>query len=163
MQRPSLGHDGPQGSEGHQLVFYTNAYSGWWGKSMWAMHLSYCIPFVEMKNKYTDNFSHCFGNVFIHCLPPGSVSSCDAFLNVFQSHGLRPEAVCPCATSPEALTVAIRRYHWTSTLDTKSDLQARGWQLFFPKGHTSNYHYRWGMDHWVKDAFLELVMMVNYK
>lgn len=40
----------------------------------------------------------------------GSVSSCDAFLNVFQSHGLKPEVICPCATSPEALTVAIRRY-----------------------------------------------------
>uniref|UniRef100_A0A3Q2CGE2 Disco-interacting protein 2 homolog Ba n=1 Tax=Cyprinodon variegatus TaxID=28743 RepID=A0A3Q2CGE2_CYPVA len=40
---------------------------------------------------------------------PWSVSSCDAFLNVFQSHGLRPESICPCATSPEALTVAIRR------------------------------------------------------
>uniref|UniRef100_A0A8D0DCU7 Disco-interacting protein 2 homolog Ba n=1 Tax=Sander lucioperca TaxID=283035 RepID=A0A8D0DCU7_SANLU len=42
---------------------------------------------------------------------PWSVSSCDAFLNVFQSHGLKPEVICPCATSPEALTVAIRRYH----------------------------------------------------
>uniref|UniRef100_A0A8C7GI45 Disco-interacting protein 2 homolog Ba n=1 Tax=Oncorhynchus kisutch TaxID=8019 RepID=A0A8C7GI45_ONCKI len=39
----------------------------------------------------------------------GSVSSCDAFLNVFQSHGLKPEVICPCASSPEALTVAIRR------------------------------------------------------
>ncbi|KAG7232119.1 hypothetical protein INR49_009546 [Caranx melampygus] len=38
-----------------------------------------------------------------------SVSSCDAFLNVFQSHGLKPEVICPCATSPEAMTVAIRR------------------------------------------------------
>lgn len=45
------------------------------------------------------------------CLYSGSVSSCDAFLNVFQSHGLKPEVICPCATSPEALTVAIRRYH----------------------------------------------------
>lgn len=45
------------------------------------------------------------------CLWPGSVSSCDAFLNVFQSLGLKPEVICPCATSPEALTVAIRRYH----------------------------------------------------
>lgn len=43
-------------------------------------------------------------------LSSGSVSSCDAFLNVFQSHGLKPEVICPCATSPEALTVAIRRY-----------------------------------------------------
>ncbi|XP_053420645.1 disco-interacting protein 2 homolog A isoform X5 [Nycticebus coucang] len=41
--------------------------------------------------------------------PSGSISSCDAFLNVFQSRGLRPEVICPCASSPEALTVAIRR------------------------------------------------------
>lgn len=54
-------------------------------------------------------FLPCFGNVFIYRLLPGSVSSCDAFLNVFQSHGLKPEVICPCATSPEALTVAIRR------------------------------------------------------
>uniref|UniRef100_A0A287D013 Disco interacting C n=1 Tax=Ictidomys tridecemlineatus TaxID=43179 RepID=A0A287D013_ICTTR len=40
---------------------------------------------------------------------PGSISSCDAFLNVFQSKGLRQEVICPCASSPEALTVAIRR------------------------------------------------------
>lgn len=47
---------------------------------------------------------------------PGSVSSCDAFLNVFQPHGLKPEVICPCASSPEAMTVAIRRY---VTLKTK--------------------------------------------
>ncbi|XP_029450845.1 disco-interacting protein 2 homolog B isoform X4 [Rhinatrema bivittatum] len=40
---------------------------------------------------------------------PWSVSSCDAFLSLFQNHGLKPEAICPCATSPEAMTVAIRR------------------------------------------------------
>ncbi|XP_069047096.1 disco-interacting protein 2 homolog C isoform X2 [Lepisosteus oculatus] len=40
---------------------------------------------------------------------PWSISSCDAFLNVFQSKGLRAEVICPCASSPEALTVAIRR------------------------------------------------------
>ncbi|XP_063284226.1 disco-interacting protein 2 homolog B isoform X1 [Pelobates fuscus] len=40
---------------------------------------------------------------------PWSVSSCDAFLNLFQNYGLKPEAICPCATSPEAMTVAIRR------------------------------------------------------
>uniref|UniRef100_A0A8C1U598 Disco-interacting protein 2 homolog Ca n=1 Tax=Cyprinus carpio TaxID=7962 RepID=A0A8C1U598_CYPCA len=39
---------------------------------------------------------------------PWSISSCDAFLNVFQSKGLRPEVICPCASSAEALTVAIR-------------------------------------------------------
>ncbi|CAL8277580.1 unnamed protein product, partial [Boreogadus saida] len=40
---------------------------------------------------------------------PWSVSSCDAFLNVFQAHGLKPEVICPCASSAEALTVALRR------------------------------------------------------
>ncbi|XP_029109272.1 disco-interacting protein 2 homolog C-like isoform X5 [Scleropages formosus] len=40
---------------------------------------------------------------------PWSISSCDAFLNVFQSKGLRPEVICPCASSHEGLTVAIRR------------------------------------------------------
>uniref|UniRef100_A0A669D1K7 Disco-interacting protein 2 homolog C n=1 Tax=Oreochromis niloticus TaxID=8128 RepID=A0A669D1K7_ORENI len=39
---------------------------------------------------------------------PWSISSCDAFLNVFQTKGLRTEVICPCASSPEALTVAIR-------------------------------------------------------
>ncbi|XP_061081757.1 disco-interacting protein 2 homolog A-like isoform X1 [Conger conger] len=40
---------------------------------------------------------------------PWSISSCDAFLNVFQARGLRPEVICPCASSPEAMTVSIRR------------------------------------------------------
>ncbi|KAG7466928.1 hypothetical protein MATL_G00147670 [Megalops atlanticus] len=40
---------------------------------------------------------------------PWSISSCDAFLNVFQSRGLRAEVICPCASSAEAMTVAIRR------------------------------------------------------
>ncbi|XP_073502846.1 disco-interacting protein 2 homolog A isoform X2 [Phyllobates terribilis] len=40
---------------------------------------------------------------------PWSISSCDAFLNVFQSRGLRPEVICPCASSAEALTVSMRR------------------------------------------------------
>ncbi|MEJ1271230.1 hypothetical protein NN561_002065 [Cricetulus griseus] len=45
----------------------------------------------------------------VYTLTYGSVSSCDAFLSLFQSHGLKPEAICPCATSAEAMTVAIRR------------------------------------------------------
>ena len=40
---------------------------------------------------------------------PWSLSSCDQFINVFNSRGLKPEAICPCASSPEALTVAVRR------------------------------------------------------
>ncbi|XP_026666928.1 disco-interacting protein 2 homolog A isoform X4 [Ceratina calcarata] len=40
---------------------------------------------------------------------PWSLSSCDQFLSVFQAKGLRPDAVCPCASSSEALTVSVRR------------------------------------------------------
>lgn len=41
---------------------------------------------------------------------PWSLSSCDQFLSVFQSKGLRPDAICPCASSSEVLTVSVRRY-----------------------------------------------------
>lgn len=40
---------------------------------------------------------------------PWSLSSCDQFLNVFQSKGLRPDAICPCASSSEVFTVSLRR------------------------------------------------------
>lgn len=40
---------------------------------------------------------------------PWSLSSCDQFSSVFLNRGLRQDAICPCAISPEALTVAIRR------------------------------------------------------
>ncbi|XP_026477110.1 disco-interacting protein 2 isoform X2 [Ctenocephalides felis] len=40
---------------------------------------------------------------------PWSLSSCDQFLSVFQTKGLRPDAICPCASSPECLTVSVRR------------------------------------------------------
>lgn len=40
---------------------------------------------------------------------PWSLSSCDQFLAVFTSKGLRPDAVCPCAASSEVLTVSFRR------------------------------------------------------
>ncbi|CAL9688538.1 unnamed protein product [Knipowitschia caucasica] len=52
---------------------------------------------------------------------PWSISSCDAFLNVFQTKGLKPEVICPCASSPEALTVAIRR-----PVEEDSDPPGRG-------------------------------------
>lgn len=116
MPWPPLGHDGPQGPEGHQPVLHTYAYCGWWSKPMWVSSPAWTWSlFFKIRNYYVQTcfwlFLPCFGNIFIHCLLPGSVSSCDAFLNVFQSHGLKPEVICPCATSPEALTVAIRRYH----------------------------------------------------
>ena len=47
---------------------------------------------------------------------PGSLTSCDSFLNVFKSKGLKPEAICPCACSTEAATVSIRRYLFYSSL-----------------------------------------------
>ena len=40
---------------------------------------------------------------------PWSLSSCDQFLSVFQSKGLRADAICPCAASTEGLTVSVRR------------------------------------------------------
>ncbi|XP_055310047.1 disco-interacting protein 2 isoform X2 [Sitodiplosis mosellana] len=40
---------------------------------------------------------------------PWSLSSCDQFLSVFQAKGLRPDAICPCASSSEAFTVSLRR------------------------------------------------------
>lgn len=40
---------------------------------------------------------------------PWSLSSCDQFLNVFSSKGLKSEALCPNASSTEAMTVSIRR------------------------------------------------------
>lgn len=49
---------------------------------------------------------------------PWSLTSCDAFLNLFQSKGLKPEAICPCASSSEALTVSIRRPGRTSASAT---------------------------------------------
>ncbi|KAK3604584.1 hypothetical protein CHS0354_005416 [Potamilus streckersoni] len=49
---------------------------------------------------------------------PWSLTSCDAFLNAFQSKGLKPEAICPCANSSEALTVSVRRPGRTSNSAT---------------------------------------------
>ncbi|XP_026314475.1 disco-interacting protein 2 isoform X3 [Hyposmocoma kahamanoa] len=40
---------------------------------------------------------------------PWSLSSCDQFLSVFQSKGVRGDAICPCACSSESLTVCVRR------------------------------------------------------
>ncbi|XP_065052203.1 disco-interacting protein 2-like isoform X2 [Rhopilema esculentum] len=40
---------------------------------------------------------------------PWSLSACDTFLSAFEGKGLRPEVLCPCAYSPETLTIAIRR------------------------------------------------------
>lgn len=40
---------------------------------------------------------------------PWSLSSCDQFLNVFNSKGLKSESLCTNASSSEAMTVSIRR------------------------------------------------------
>ena len=39
----------------------------------------------------------------------GSVASCDVFVSEFERRGLNRDAMCPCAWSHEALTVAIKR------------------------------------------------------
>ncbi|KAG9508602.1 Disco-interacting protein 2, partial [Fragariocoptes setiger] len=49
---------------------------------------------------------------------PWSLSSCDQFISVFLNRGLRPDAVCPCAMSPQAMTVAIRRPGRTGVIST---------------------------------------------
>jgi acyl-CoA synthetase (AMP-forming)/AMP-acid ligase II len=40
---------------------------------------------------------------------PWSLSSCDTFLDVFQSKGLKPDCICPTAGSTETMTISIRR------------------------------------------------------
>lgn len=40
---------------------------------------------------------------------PWSLSSCDTFLDLFQTKGLKAESICPTAGSSETLTVSIRR------------------------------------------------------
>uniref|UniRef100_A0A915KHN5 AMP-dependent synthetase/ligase domain-containing protein n=1 Tax=Romanomermis culicivorax TaxID=13658 RepID=A0A915KHN5_ROMCU len=49
------------------------------------------------------------GSLRMLIVADGSLSSCDQFVNIFQSRGLRPDVLCPCAYSPETLTVSIRR------------------------------------------------------
>lgn len=49
---------------------------------------------------------------------PWSLSSCDQFSSVFLNRGLRNDAICPCAISPEALTVSIRRPGHTGSVST---------------------------------------------
>lgn len=41
---------------------------------------------------------------------PWSLSSCDQFIATFQSRGLRPEVLCPCAGSSETGMLSLRRY-----------------------------------------------------
>lgn len=47
--------------------------------------------------------------MYLHSFSTGSLSACDSFLNAFEAKGLKPEALCPCASSTETMTVALRR------------------------------------------------------
>ncbi|XP_071112193.1 disco-interacting protein 2 homolog C-like isoform X5 [Haliotis cracherodii] len=49
---------------------------------------------------------------------PWSLTSCDSFLSAFQAKGLKADAICPCASSSEALTVSVRRPGRTSSSAT---------------------------------------------
>ena len=40
----------------------------------------------------------------------GSLASSDLFFEAYHQKGLMREALCPCAGSPETLTVSVRRY-----------------------------------------------------
>jgi len=44
-----------------------------------------------------------------HPPPPGSLASSDLFYDAYAPKGLRREVLCPCAGSPETLTVSVRR------------------------------------------------------
>ena len=39
----------------------------------------------------------------------GSLASSDMFFEAYSNKGLAREALCPCAGSPETLTVSLRR------------------------------------------------------
>lgn len=47
---------------------------------------------------------------------PWSLSSCDQFASIFQSRGLKPDAVCPCAGSSETGTVSLRRFDFINII-----------------------------------------------
>lgn len=57
---------------------------------------------------------------------PWSLSSCDQFSSVFMNRGLRQDAICPCAISAEALTVAIRRPGHTGNVSTGRGILSMG-------------------------------------
>ncbi len=110
---PALGDDGSQRSERHQSGLVAHASCCWRSQSLWVtlpdllqrLHGRWCSC-----NIHIQRFDSFHLSVSPSLSDLGSVSSCDAFLNIFQAHGLKPEVICPCATSPEAMTVAMRRY-----------------------------------------------------
>ncbi|OUC49051.1 putative AMP-binding enzyme [Trichinella nativa] len=53
---------------------------------------------------------------------PWSLTSCDQFVNVFKSRGLQNNVLCPCASSSETLTVAIRRGGQTNSNSIRGTL-----------------------------------------
>ncbi len=53
--------------------------------------------------------------------PSGSLASSDLFYDAFQHKGLSREALCPCAGSPETLTVSVRRWVRNDMILTRND------------------------------------------
>ena len=74
-----------------------------------AMCLDFAYYGIDLFVVESVHFFDCELTMGLGCVA-GSLTSCDSFLSAFQSKGLRPEAICPCASSSEALTVSIRRY-----------------------------------------------------
>lgn len=129
---PALGDDGSQRSKRHQSGFFAHANCCWRSQSLWVtpdllqtLHGRWYSFNIHMQQ---------FDSFHLSVSPSpsdlGSVSSCDAFLNVFQAHGLKPEVICPCATSPEAMTVAIRRYIMLLT-NCRDPFLKESWTAFF--------------------------------
>lgn len=103
VQGHALVSAGSERPEGHQPELTTHADCSWRRQPMWVQH-----PFKSCHRLLFIYFLFVF-DPFLVLVTAGSISSCDAFLNVFQARGLRPEVICPCASSSEAMTVAIRR------------------------------------------------------
>ena len=63
--------------------------------------------------KYLTSVSGIFGdrlcNMWWCFLFAGSLASSDLFYDAYGPKGLAREALCPCAGSPETLTVSVRR------------------------------------------------------
>lgn len=57
----ALGHDGPQGPEGHQPVLHTYAHCSWWSKSMWVS----CPAWLFLKTTMYWHVFDCFYTVLM--------------------------------------------------------------------------------------------------
>ena len=69
-----------------------------------------CVTFKILTVVFLQTMYFIFTHfIILQLFFPGSLSACDSFLNAFEAKGLKPEALCPCASSTETMTVGLRR------------------------------------------------------